>query len=63
VTPASEDAAIRSAYRTLMRHYHPDADSRAELPNARGRSMKPIASSVIGNEGRNTTSSSRSRAR
>jgi curved DNA-binding protein CbpA/uncharacterized protein YecT (DUF1311 family) len=30
VTPASEDAVIRSAYRTLMRRYHPDADSSAE---------------------------------
>jgi uncharacterized protein YecT (DUF1311 family) len=30
VTPASEDAAIRSAYRALMRRYHPDADSSAE---------------------------------
>ena len=30
VTPASEDGVIRSAYRSLMRRYHPDADSSAE---------------------------------
>lgn len=30
VTPASGDVAIRAAYRTLMRRYHPDADPSAE---------------------------------
>ena len=30
VTPASEDVAIRAAYRALMRRYHPDADPSPE---------------------------------
>ena len=30
VTPASEDVAIRGAYRALMRRYHPDADPSGE---------------------------------
>jgi hypothetical protein len=50
VSPAADPAAIRAAYRALMRRYHPDANSD---PDAQARAREITAAfSVLGNPAR-----------
>ncbi|WP_425569664.1 J domain-containing protein [Sphingomonas daechungensis] len=47
IQPGADQPAIRSAYRVLMRRFHPDADPSVEAAEQRGRSTLPTPSLAI----------------